>query len=147
MIFDELWRLRWKRDRIQHKYDRWIREAQKNKDYNERESLGAEASQERQLVNDQIYSTETMELRRRAERLGLPTPDFSDKDSWVEGYVPGTFYLNPTARTALRQALRKEQRERWELAIALVKDFAVPIIGVIATIVSLVLAFKIKPAN
>ncbi len=97
--------------------------------------------------NDEIYCAETNQLRHRAERLGLPVPDFSDKTSWERGYNPAISYLNPAARTALRQAIRREWHERWEFAIVIVKDLAFPLIGIIATVVSLILALKIKHSN
>lgn len=147
MVFDKLWRLRWQRDRTKRKFDRWIRKAKKEKDHDQYESLIAEVMQEQDLSNDEIYSAETTQLRRKAERLGLPVPDFSDKTSWERGYNPSIYYLNPAARTALRQAIRREWKERWEFAIVIVKDLAVPIIGIVATIVSLILALKIKHSN
>jgi hypothetical protein len=46
MVLDELWRLRWQRDRTLRKFDRWIHKAEKEKDNDEYESLIAEAIQE-----------------------------------------------------------------------------------------------------
>ena len=147
MVFDKLWRLRWQRDRTQRKFGRWIHKAEKEKDRDEHESLITEAMQEENFSNDEIYCAETNQLRHRAERLGLPVPDFSDKTSWERGYNPAISYLNPAARTALRQAIRREWHGRWEFAIVIVKDLAFPLIGIIATVVSLILALKIKHSN
>jgi len=144
MIFDQLWRLRFARDREERRYNRLIREAEKKKQHDEREMLIQEAIQQRSLRNDEIYVAECSKLRRKAERLGLPVPPLSDKQAWEEGYAPNTCYLNAAARTSLRQAIRKEQHERWEFATLVVKDWAVPIMGIIATIVSLVLAVKLR---
>ena len=109
---DELWRLRWQRDRLERKYDRQIHKAKKEKNDDERDSLITAAEIDRMLFDDDISSADTIQLRRQAERLGLPVPAASDKNSWEDGMYHGVSYLNPAARTALRQAIRRERRER-----------------------------------
>lgn len=144
MIFDKVWRLRWRRDRLQRKFDRLIAKAQKKRDWNERDDLINEVMMERRLYDDEIGSAETALLLHKAEKLGLPSPDWSDESVVEIGYDPSTRYLNRVGRTALRQAIRREQKERLEVVTLIIKDWAAPIIAIIASIVTLILALKVK---
>jgi hypothetical protein len=144
MIFDELWRLRRRRDRTLRRYDRWIHKARKKRDSDEEESLISEVIQERQLYNDDISSADGIKLRRQAEKFGLPVPEFSDKSAWEQGYNPAITYLNAAARTALRQAIRRERRERWDMVTLILKDFAAPIIAILVSIANVILALKLR---
>jgi hypothetical protein len=141
MILDKLWRLRWKRDRYSRKMDRAIR---KSKNHEERESLISEVMQEVSLYDDEVSLAETMALRRQAERIGVPVPQFSDKTSWEQGYNPAISYLAANARAALRGAIRHERRERWEFVALFVKDLTAPVVAILASIVSLILAWKVR---
>ena len=73
MIFDELWRLRWKRDRSQRQYDRWIQEAEKKNNHEERESLIREAIMERDLSNDSINSQKPFSCVGKQRIWGFPS--------------------------------------------------------------------------
>lgn len=144
MILDKLWRLRWKRDGYSRKMDRAIRKAEKEKKHEERESLISDVMQELSLYDDEIGLAETMALRRQAERLGVPIPQFSDKTSWEQGYNPAISYLTANARAALRGEVRHERRERWEFVALFVKDLTAPVVAILASIVSLILAWKVR---
>jgi hypothetical protein len=144
MILDPLWRLRWKRDRMQRRYDRHIRKAEKKNDHDERDSLISEVMMERQLYNDDISSAESIELRRKAEALGIPVPPFSDKVAWETGYNPAISFLSARVRMDLRTSIRKERRDRWDFAILLLKDLLAPIVAILATIVNLILVLKLR---
>jgi len=120
------------------------RAIQKEKKHEERDSLISELMQELSLYDDEIGLAETMALRRQAERLGVPVPQFSDKTSWEQGYNPAISYLTVNARAALRGAIRHERRERWEFRSLFVKDLTAPVVAILASIVSLILAWKIR---
>jgi hypothetical protein len=144
MIFDKVWRLRRKRNRTQKKFDRLIAKAKKNKKYDERDALIHEVMEETRLFDDAIGIADTARLSNRAQALGLPIPKYTDDTAWQDGYDPSTRFLSPAGRTALRQAIRRERREKWEWATTILKDWAAPIIAIVSTIVSLILALKIK---
>lgn len=142
MIFDDLWRLRRKRDKTQRRYDRWIRKADKKKQYEERESLTHEAMQDVGYGKDEICSADTIQLRREAEKLRLRIPPFSDKTAWVEGYNPATCFLSTEARFALNQAIRKERQERRAATVLVVKDLVAAIFAILGGLIGLVSVIK-----
>lgn len=131
----ELWRLRRKQRKSNEEYSRLVDEA---KDPEEQQFRMSEAVDADEQYRDKIMGLQSRLLRNQAERLGIPVPSFSDKNSWDAGYVPGTWHLSLTAQLQLRQAIRTERRDKWGFAAFLLKDVATPIIGGIGAIMGLI---------
>jgi hypothetical protein len=124
-------------------YSKYVDEAKGE----EREFRIHEAMDARGEKRDSILNLSSMLLTDKAERLGVPIPPFSDKESWEEGYWPDSIRLNVKAQADLRQLIRAERREKWGFSAFLLKDILTPLIGVIGAImglVSLIHALKAK---
>ena len=129
----KLWWLDWQRERSNKKYSKYIAKAKGD----ERESLISEAMDVRHGQRDEILNLRSLLLSDKAESLGVPVPPFSDKASWEEGWMPGTVRLNIEAQSRLRQAIRKERREKWGTFTFVVKELVAPVIGVLGAIMGL----------
>jgi hypothetical protein len=130
----KLWKLRRERRKSAKEYSRYVAEA---KDAGEEDFRIREAIDARERIRDKILHLKSMQLSDMAEDLGLPVPPFSDKESWEEGYEPGTIRLTVKAQLQLRQAIRNEQRERWSLAVFVLKEIVAPLIAVLGAIMGL----------
>ena len=139
----KLWWLRRGMKRSSKSYSKYIAEAKGE----EREYRAAEASQDRSERRDEILRLNSILLSDQAESLGIPVPPLSDKDSWEQGWEPGTIHLTLKAQSQLRQAIRNERREKWSFAAFVLKEIVTPLIGAIGAIMgllSLIHAFKPK---
>ena len=113
MIFDELWKERRKRSKLDKFYDRLISRTEKEKNHEEAENLSGEFMAQRDGINEKINVLETIRLRKESEKLGIPVPPLSDKESWVHS-PSNVVFLNVEAQLQLRREIRKERRERLE---------------------------------
>jgi hypothetical protein len=139
----KLWWLGRKLKSSNKSYSKYIAKAEGE----ERESRISEAMSVRQEQRDEILNLGSLLLSDEAESLGIPVPSFSDKESWEEGWMPGTVRLNLEAQSRLRQAIRNEHREKWSTFAFVVKEIVAPVIGVLGAIMgllSLIHAFRSK---
>jgi hypothetical protein len=136
MILDALWNAQRKRRKLDKLYGRLISKAERGKNPEEVGSLGSEYRFERNLINDTINSLESSMIQERAERLGVPVPNYSpDHEAWEKGFQPNVVYLSLKTRAELRSQIRKERRERVEYWTLLVKDLIVPLVGLLVGLV------------
>jgi hypothetical protein len=138
MIFDRLWRLQRKRKKLAHQFEPDIEKAEKENRHDDHESLVGEYLMERDLLNDDIQITQTFRLIREAERLGLPTPPYSDKEAWRGGYNPEKSYLSVAAQHTLRTSIREERAARRDYWVGWIKDVAVPVVSVIGALMGVI---------
>jgi hypothetical protein len=134
MIGFKLWKLRLERRKSQKEYSKYVAEA---KDAENEDFRICEAIEEREKIRDKILSLKSIQLSDMAEDLGIPVPPASDKESWEEGYNPGTVRLTVNAQLQLKQAIRNEQRERWSVAVFVLKEIVAPLIAIIGAIMGL----------
>ncbi len=121
-MFDELrfsyriWRNA-RRDRsLWEKHGEKLREARKRgasrEDIREIEADGMFLSKE---IDDTIARMLSRHLLDQADKLLIPRPEFKEGDTYVESEFSSGYHLSPTAVAALRDAIRKERRERSEI--------------------------------
>lgn len=131
MIFDQLSKAQRERTKLKKKFDRLILQAEKEKNHKERNFLIDEFLMERGFIDDRINLLESIRLQEKAERLGIPIPPLSDKESWERGLQPNTIFLGVKARLHLREEMRKERRERFESRTLWISRILIPLIGLI----------------
>jgi hypothetical protein len=61
-------------------------------------------------LDDEIRVAETNLLLRDARKYHLPTPDWSEKDSWYVSQLSSSRYLSPNAQRSLQRTLLEERR-------------------------------------
>jgi hypothetical protein len=136
MIFDQIWREEWKRDRLQRSYDKDINKLVKVQKFKDAANLREEAAH---FVNEADQDLDCLRSRRlvkKAIRLQIPRPDFKDETSWTQwgeyGYV-----LTDKGYDELRSRIMKFQSERLEHRMRWVKLVLIPlgtfIIGILGT--------------
>jgi hypothetical protein len=135
MIFDEIWRKEWKRNRMQRSYDRDIKLATKEKNHKHAEDLKEEGAHFWSGHNDEIDALRSRKLVAQAIRLRIPRPDYTDETSWTNWYYG--YVLTDKGYNELRSRIMKFQSERLEHRMRWVKIVLIPlgtfIIGVLTT--------------
>lgn len=119
-------------------YEPDIHKAEKEKRRDNYESLVNEYETERSLLNDDIQITQTFKLIREAEKYGLPTPPYSNKGAWEQGYHPEKTYLGVAAQYELRKAIREERGARRDYWVGWIKDVAAPVVSVIGALMGII---------
>ncbi len=140
MIFDALWKARWDRKQIDRLYEKDIRKARKAKHHEELvHSLGATHWYDRQMATEKISSLDTWRLQEQAEHLGIPFPDFnSQKDLWEKSSTEDAWFLTIQGRQELRRQIREEKSQRRNDMIVWFKDVAVPLTGLLGTLIGVI---------
>ena len=84
--------------------------------HEDREKLHFEFRSEQQLVEDELAVLTTSYLTSVARRMFIPVPEFkTEGGAWEEASTTGRYHLNAEALSALRSAVRKEQKEKHEI--------------------------------
>jgi len=143
-MFDALSKAQRERRKLEEQFSGLIGEAEKKKDYEERDGLVSELLMERDLIEDRINRIETDRVQKEAEKFGIPVPSLSDKESWDEDSQSHTIFLNVSTRLRLRQEIRKERRARWEDTTIWMDRIVLPLIGLIGAVTGLVSVLKSK---
>lgn len=95
-------------------------------------------SQEIGLIDEEIGFLLSQQYRRKADELQIPTPPFSESNGkWMEGEYTGKWRLSPEQVHKLRAAVRKEQKERWEIwqtRLTLLIGFGGMLIGLVSVL-------------
>ena len=139
MVFDEIWRAEWNRNKTARFYDKKIKKCRANKEFKNAEEWEREASS---LVGDLDTNLQIMTSRilvREAHELHLPVPEYSDNQSWEN--IWGSYVLLPRAYAVLRSQMREERKGRRESITAIIKDIISPIGALIISILSLLIAY------
>ena len=90
-------------------------------------------------AEDDIAAAYTSHLLAQADRLMVPHPQ--DAGDWVKGRTkPDALALSPTALAALRDAIRKERKERSEVARLWVGAIA-PIVAALTGLIGVLIGF------
>lgn len=124
-------------DRIKRDYDRDVeRLTQKGASHDEIHGLLQEASFETDMAQEQIQIVLSARLFHEANRLGIPSPRYTDPDSdlWEQSHN-GQVYLSLKGQSELRSRIRQEQKERREATAFWVKDILVPVLSVLLGII------------
>ena|SRR5579864_3622106 len=138
MIFDEIWRMRRRENKLARAYLRMKERLRRN--HNE-EHIGqtlAEAEGDLCQIEMEIMFAESQALTERAQRLKVPLPERTD-ESWNSVFDHQC--LTPKGYSDLRSKIRQEQKERRETMIAIMKDIVSPIGSLIISILSLLIAY------
>lgn len=135
MIFDEIWRLEWKRNNLQRSYDKDIKKCKKAKNHHRADELDQEAAHFYSGATDQINALRSQKLVKKAIDLKIPTPDYSDETSWTNWYYG--YVLTDKAYDELRARIMKFTDYRLEHRMRWVKLVLIPIgtfiLGIITT--------------
>ena len=104
----------------------------------EENAVYALRSQEVGVIDDEIGFLLSQQCQSKATYLQLPTPPFSETSGkWVEGEYDGKWRLSPQEVFKLRAAIRKEEKERWELwqmRLTLLIGFGGMLIGLVSVL-------------
>lgn len=89
-------------------------------------------------IEDEIDFLLTQYYRERADSLRLVSPSFSTTDGkWVQGKYSNKWRLSSEELVYLRSAVRKEEKERWELwqmRLTLLIGFGGMLIGLVSVL-------------
>jgi hypothetical protein len=140
MIFDELWRKEWKRDKLQRFYDKGVKRLQKKNQYREADEWESEAAHFVGEANEELSFLRSLKLTKRARKLQIPLPDYSDKQAWDQSW--SRYILTPKGYEALRGAIRKEEAERLKHGMRLWREVLIPIITLLIGIIGTYLAMR-----
>lgn len=101
------------------------------------------SSFETNMAQEQIQIILSARLFHEANRLGIPSPRYTDPDSdlWERSHE-GQVYLSFKGQSELRSSIRAENKERWEARASILKDIAVPIAGLIGAITGLIAVIR-----
>src|SRR5215217_4300649 len=101
-------------------YQKEIADAQKSKaEYDELERIKSGFHNEFGMLDDEERGLHTSHLVRIASNYMLPIPRDSEEERvWEQSDVTGDRWLTPEARVRLREAIRKEEKERRESVLA-----------------------------
>jgi hypothetical protein len=84
--------------------------------YEDKQRLHSQFRSEQQLYEDELVVLTTYYLMSIARRMFIPVPEFkTEGGAWEEASTSGRYHLNAEALSALRLAIRKEQKEKHEL--------------------------------
>ncbi len=148
MIFDEIWRKRLKKDKLLRDYHRAIFRYDKAGDEDQSMITRQEADQVIGDMEDELRFLRNRNLIRRAERLGVPVPAYSQEDAWEEAIIDKQkVYLTVQAEANIRRNIR----EHWSFWV---KDVVSPIATILfsicslaISIISIEIALHNRPAN
>lgn len=110
----ELIKLRWQKFKLNHRFLPLIEKAKAAKDKNQWQELGQEYSNELEIIElAKRYATQRR-LMRKADRYLLPLPSRNNKSLWQDD---DAFWdlLTPQAFADLKNIVRTEEKERWDL--------------------------------
>lgn len=135
MLFDEIWRLRRRKRKLQEafKADRKKAASWKDEDVireDERFEVG--------MVDDEIDSVLTRRLAAQALKLDIPFP----RSEYKQSSSTGVSYIDTAARFTLAQEIRKERKERREYQFGIWKDIALLLTALAAVISSFIAIHK-----
>ncbi|MDP3691844.1 hypothetical protein [Bradyrhizobium sp.] len=123
------------RKKTERFYDQKYEEAETDDDEN---AVYAVRAQEIGVIDDEIGLLLSQQWQSKATYLQLPTPPFSTSNGkWVEGDYDGKWRLSPQEVFKLRAAVRKEEKERWELwqmRLTLLIGFGGMLIGLVSVL-------------
>lgn len=96
-------------------------------------------------VEDQIAETTSWYFIQTAEKLYLPTPDYTDGKIWVRSRRTGASHLTEAAMSALNTAIRNERKERlqlWELRAKIIGAAVAGATGFVGVLIGLIAILK-----
>lgn len=135
-------------DQIKRAYDRDVEHLrQKGASQDEIQGLLQDASFETDMAQEQIQIILSARLFHEANRLGIPSPRYTDagSDLWEQAHN-GQIYLSVKGQSYLRSSIRQEEKERREATAFWVKDILVPVLsmllGIIGATTGLVAIFR-----
>jgi hypothetical protein len=131
-------------DQIKRAYDRDLESlTQKGASPDEKLGILEDAAFETDMAQEQIQIILSARLFHEANRLGIPSPRYTDPDSdlWERSHK-GQVYLSIKGQSELRSSIRAENKERWEARASILKDIAVPIAGLIGAITGLIAVIR-----
>jgi hypothetical protein len=104
----------------------------------EEDAVAAGQAQEVGLIDDKIGLLLSQFYRSKADGLQIPTPPFSQTSGkWVEGEYTGKWRLSPEQVHKLRAAVRKDEKERWDVwqtRLTLLIGFGGMLIGLVSVL-------------
>ncbi len=125
-------------DRVRKIFTALLTKARKEKAHTEEiEQLNSEAWMEESMVTDDIDLLVTRFWMRRAKRLFVPTPERSENDMWRECSNIPRWVLTERGISAVRAAVREEERVGREVWTFIISGF----IGTIGALTGLLAVF------
>jgi hypothetical protein len=138
MVFDEIWRMQRKHERLFRAYKKKVETIKREHP----DHWGAMMLDEESELNElsmNISITLSESLKQEAYSLRVPLPSDDDKTSWSEFFGPRI--LTTKGIADLRSRIRQERKERREVATAIIKDIFVPLATITISILSLLIAY------
>jgi hypothetical protein len=134
----------WRAQRAKSKLDKFYRQKaddlRKAGEMQKREELMAEWANEGDMAEDRIDGVLSDRLVKSAQRLDVPTPPFPiagqerEREFWSRNYSNGSYQLTREGRVFLRDAVRKEKRERFDSKVR----WIAPLTGIIGAAIGLI---------
>jgi hypothetical protein len=117
-MFD-LWQAQRAKSKLDKAYGKEVEALRKASKHQEAEEKLAEWSADGRQVEDEIDEIVSQRLLKRARRLDVPIPsplfgNLEEDEFWDRSYSSGGYILTRKGRAVLRDAVRKEKRERFE---------------------------------
>ncbi len=136
----ELKKLSNQKEKIQGLYSEDVRKAHQEKQtHDDIESIISCEMYEVGMVQEEIDILTTNYLRAKANRLLVPLPEYDDKKMWNEcNKISQQKVLSIRGINTLKSAIRKEQKERFELSLMI----ATILIGFIGAATGLIAILK-----
>jgi hypothetical protein len=140
MMFDEIWRMQRKSQKLNRAYLKKVEELRNqgqsevqidmlvDEDRNDIMSLDMDLAY---MLNDRLVT--------EAYKLRVPTPSREDKEMWHDFF--GRPYLTDKGYSELRSRIRQEKKERLDHRMMWVKDVLIPILSALSVIGSLIVAY------
>lgn len=139
-MFDlDLWRAQRSKARLDKAYGREADVLRKGGKHEELQEKLAEWSADGQLAEHEIEEMVSQRLLQRARRLDVPIPSplfakLEEDEFWDRSNFTGGYILTRKGRAMLRDAVRKEKRERFESKARWITLFT----GIMGTAIGLV---------
>lgn len=134
-----LYKLNRARDRANTTLSKQIDEARKTGGEQEAQMVYQTESGDLNQLEEEILILKTRYLRNKAEKMTLPVPPVTDKQGlWEGGRYTRRWFLTNKGMTELRQLIRKERKETFDLFLPWVSLLT----GLIAAISGLILTIK-----
>lgn len=134
-----LYKLHKKRDKAYANLSKQVDDARKSGGEEEAQMVWQTESYDLDMVDEEISILRTRYWRSKAAKMILEVPPITDKDGfWETGHCTNRWFLTFKGITELRQLIRKERKETFELFLPWLSLLT----GLIAAIAGLILTIK-----
>lgn len=141
MIFDEIWRMQRRLNRMSKAYFKQI-ESLRRRHKKTEEQIDMITDSDRINLDElslHINYAQSDAITDEAYKLKIPLPTRTDKEAWDDFF--GRPYLTNKGYSELRSKIRQEKNERMDHRMKWVKDVVIPILSALSVLGSLIVAY------